>query len=65
MCPCLSEEAGGTGKLPYQSLVNRAMTIKATGLPNSLTLKKPSFYGRKQLEAILKAADEISFEISK
>ncbi|XP_058619081.1 uncharacterized protein zgc:113176 isoform X1 [Onychostoma macrolepis] len=59
------KEAGGTGRLPYQSLVNRGMTIKVTGLPNSLTLKKPSFYGRNQLEAILKAAEEISFEISK
>lgn len=58
------KEAGGTGKFPYQSLVNRPMTIKVTGLPNSLTLKKPSFYGRNQLEAILKAAEEISFEIN-
>uniref|UniRef100_A0A671SA65 Zgc:113176 n=1 Tax=Sinocyclocheilus anshuiensis TaxID=1608454 RepID=A0A671SA65_9TELE len=58
------KEAGGTGRLPYQSLVNQGMTIKVAGLPNSLTLKKPSFYGRNQLEAILKAAEEISFEIS-
>lgn len=57
------KEAGGTGRLPYQSLVNQDMTIKVAGLPNSLTLKKPSFYGRNQLEAILKAAEEISFEI--
>ena len=66
MClPCLSEEAGGTGRLPYQSLVNQGMTIKVAGLPNSLTFKKPSYYGRNQLEAILQAAEEISFEISK
>uniref|UniRef100_A0A671S7Q9 Zgc:113176 n=1 Tax=Sinocyclocheilus anshuiensis TaxID=1608454 RepID=A0A671S7Q9_9TELE len=58
------KEAGGTGRLPYQSLVNQGMTIKVAGLPNSLTLKKPSFYGRNQLEAILKAAEEISFEIN-
>ncbi|XP_067312362.1 uncharacterized protein zgc:113176 isoform X2 [Pseudorasbora parva] len=58
------KEAGGTGRLPYQSLVNQGMAIKVVGLPNSLTLRKPSFYGRKQLEAILKAADEISFEIN-
>ncbi|ROL41338.1 hypothetical protein DPX16_6736 [Anabarilius grahami] len=58
------EEAGGTGRLPYQSLVNQGLNITVTGLPNSLTLKKPSFYGRNQLEAILNAAEEISFEIS-
>ncbi|XP_073703668.1 uncharacterized protein [Garra rufa] len=59
------KEAGGTGRLPYQSLVNQGMTIQVAGLPNSLTLKKPSFYGRNQLEAILKAAEGISFKISK
>ncbi|XP_060714643.1 uncharacterized protein LOC132838386 isoform X3 [Tachysurus vachellii] len=58
------EEAGGTGRLPYQSLVNQGMTIKVAGLPNSLTFKKPSYYGRNQLEAILQAAEEISFEIN-
>ncbi|ROL52986.1 hypothetical protein DPX16_7928 [Anabarilius grahami] len=58
-----AEEAGGTGRLPYQSLVNQGLNITVTGLPNSLTLKKPSFYGRNQLEAILNAA-EISFEIN-
>ncbi|GAA6096536.1 uncharacterized protein LOC113660589, partial [Tachysurus ichikawai] len=57
-------EAGGTGRLPYQSLVNQGMTIKVAGLPNSLTFKKPSYYGRNQLEAILQAAEEISFEIN-
>ncbi|XP_047659661.1 general transcription factor II-I repeat domain-containing protein 1-like [Tachysurus fulvidraco] len=59
------EEARGTVRLPYQSLVNQGMTIKVAGLPNSLTFKKPSYYGRNQLEAILQAAEEISFEISK
>ncbi|KAK2831181.1 hypothetical protein Q7C36_016267 [Tachysurus vachellii] len=54
----------GTGRLPYQSLVNQGMTIKVAGLPNSLTFKKPSYYGRNQLEAILQAAEEISFEIN-
>ncbi|XP_060714641.1 uncharacterized protein LOC132838386 isoform X2 [Tachysurus vachellii] len=58
------KEAGGTGRLPYQSLVNQGMTIKVAGLPNSLTFKKPSYYGRNQLEAILQAAEEISFEIN-
>uniref|UniRef100_A0A8C1WF54 Zgc:113176 n=1 Tax=Cyprinus carpio TaxID=7962 RepID=A0A8C1WF54_CYPCA len=57
------KEAGGTGRLPYQSLVNQGLTIKVSGLPNSLTLKKPSFYGRNQLVGILQAADEITFEI--
>ncbi|XP_073722352.1 uncharacterized protein [Misgurnus anguillicaudatus] len=56
------EDAGGTGRLPYQSLVNHGMTVKVAGLPNSL--KKPSYYGRNQLEAILQAAEEISFEIN-
>ncbi|XP_045932432.1 uncharacterized protein LOC123987515 isoform X1 [Micropterus dolomieu] len=59
------KEAGGTGRLPYQSLVNQGMTINVAGLPTSLTLRKPSFYGRNQLVEILKAAEEISFEISK
>ncbi|XP_052430096.1 uncharacterized protein zgc:113176 isoform X2 [Carassius gibelio] len=57
------KEAGGTGRLPYQSLVNQGLTIKVSGLPNSLTLKKPSFYGRNQLVGILQAADEITFEM--
>lgn len=56
------KDAGGTGRLPYQSLVNHGMTVKVAGLPNSL--KKPSYYGRNQLEAILQAAEEISFEIN-
>lgn len=60
-----SEEAGGTGRLPYQSLFNQSSNIKAVGLPDGLALKKPFFYGRNQLEAILKAAGQISFEISK
>uniref|UniRef100_A0A8C2Q165 Zgc:113176 n=1 Tax=Cyprinus carpio TaxID=7962 RepID=A0A8C2Q165_CYPCA len=59
------KEAGGTGRLPYQSLVNQGLTIKVSGLPNSLTLKKPSFYGRNQLVGILQAADDITFEIGK
>ncbi|XP_044066590.1 plexin-A1-like isoform X3 [Siniperca chuatsi] len=49
-------------RLPYQSLVNQSMTIKVAGLPNGLTLKKPSFYGRNQLETILKDAEWISFD---
>ncbi|XP_067378906.1 general transcription factor II-I isoform X2 [Channa argus] len=57
------KEAGGVGRLPYQSLLNQSVTIHAAGLPNGLTLKKPSFYGRKQLEEILKAAEQISFQI--
>ncbi|XP_029294541.1 uncharacterized protein LOC115012847 isoform X2 [Cottoperca gobio] len=57
------KDAGGTGRLPYQSLLNHSMTIKVAGLPHGLNLKKPSFYGRNQLEAILKDAEQISFEI--
>ncbi|KAK2863543.1 hypothetical protein Q5P01_003076 [Channa striata] len=57
------KEAGGVGRLPYQSLLNQSISIHAAGLPNGLTLKKPSFYGRKQLEEILKAAEQISFQI--
>ncbi|XP_035864192.1 uncharacterized protein LOC116045085 [Sander lucioperca] len=58
------KEAGGTGRLPYQSLVNNSATIKVAGLPTGLDIKKPSFYGRNQLEAILAAAEQISFEIN-
>uniref|UniRef100_A0AAY5KLR4 Uncharacterized protein n=1 Tax=Esox lucius TaxID=8010 RepID=A0AAY5KLR4_ESOLU len=58
------KEAGGTGRLPYQSLVNNKTTIKVAGLPIGLDIKKPSFYGRHQLEAILAAAEQISFEIN-
>ncbi|KAL7405496.1 hypothetical protein ABVT39_001945 [Epinephelus coioides] len=57
------KEAGGIGRLPYQSLMNQSLNIKVAGLPNGLTLKKPSFYGRNQLEAILKDAKHISFKI--
>ncbi|XP_026161541.1 uncharacterized protein LOC113129703 isoform X2 [Mastacembelus armatus] len=57
------KEAGGDGRLPYQSLQNQSISIHVVGLPNGLTLKKPSFYGRIQLEEILKAADKISFRI--
>ncbi|XP_015243083.1 PREDICTED: uncharacterized protein LOC107092897 [Cyprinodon variegatus] len=56
-------EAGGRGRLPYQSLQNQSIVINASGLPGGLTLKKPSHYGRKQLEDILKAAEQISFQI--
>ncbi|TDH05599.1 hypothetical protein EPR50_G00124070 [Perca flavescens] len=60
-----SKEAGGTGRLPYQSIVNNDdVTIKVAGLPIGLHIKKPSFYGRNQLEAILAAAEQISFEIN-
>ncbi|XP_039632675.1 general transcription factor II-I repeat domain-containing protein 1-like [Perca fluviatilis] len=60
------KEAGGTGRLPYLSILNNDdVTIRVAGLPIGLDLKKPSFYGRNQLEAILAAADQISFEISK
>ncbi|XP_056119991.1 uncharacterized protein LOC130097227 [Rhinichthys klamathensis goyatoka] len=56
------KEAGGSGRLPYQALLNRGLTV--VGLPNGLGLRKPSFYGRNQLDAILKDAEQISFEIS-
>ncbi|XP_051234777.1 uncharacterized protein zgc:113176 [Dicentrarchus labrax] len=55
--------AGSSGRLPYQALVNQTLDIEVKGLPNDFTLKKPSFYGRKQLEMILKAAEQISFQI--
>uniref|UniRef100_A0A6Q2XD88 Uncharacterized protein n=1 Tax=Esox lucius TaxID=8010 RepID=A0A6Q2XD88_ESOLU len=58
------KEAGGTGRLPYQSLENNKATIKVAGLPIGLDIKKPSFYGRHQLEAIMAAAEQISFEIN-
>ncbi|XP_055359809.1 uncharacterized protein LOC114844693 isoform X2 [Betta splendens] len=57
------KDVGGVGKIPYQSLRNHNVTIHAAGLPKGLTLKKPSFYGRKQLEDIIKAEDQISFHI--
>lgn len=57
--------AGGSGRLPNQALANQTLDIEVQGLPTDLTLRKPSFYGRKQLKMILKAADKISFKISK
>ncbi|XP_055362767.1 uncharacterized protein LOC114850824 isoform X2 [Betta splendens] len=57
------KDVGGVGRIPYQSLRNHNVTIHAAGLPKGLTLKKPSFYGRKQLEDIMKAEDQISFHI--
>ncbi|XP_076580317.1 uncharacterized protein LOC143316315 [Chaetodon auriga] len=56
--------AGGSGRLPYQALANQTLLIEMQGLPTDLPLRKPSFYGRKQLEIILKAADKISFQIT-
>uniref|UniRef100_A0A3P8ZZN2 Uncharacterized protein n=1 Tax=Esox lucius TaxID=8010 RepID=A0A3P8ZZN2_ESOLU len=50
--------------LPYQSLVNNKATIKVAGLPIGLDIKKPSFYGRHQIEAVLATAEQISFLIS-
>ncbi|CAM4558304.1 unnamed protein product [Leuciscus chuanchicus] len=47
-----------------QKYMNQGLTIKVSGLPNSLTLRKPSFYGRNQLVGILQAAEEITFEIA-
>uniref|UniRef100_A0A3P9MYM4 Zgc:113176 n=1 Tax=Poecilia reticulata TaxID=8081 RepID=A0A3P9MYM4_POERE len=58
-------EAGGRGRLPYISIQNHSMIINASGLPGGITLKKPCHYGRKQLEDILKNAEQISFQISK
>lgn len=57
--------AGGSGRLPYQALANQTLDIEVQGLPTDRTLRKPSFYGCKQLEMILKAADQILFKISK
>uniref|UniRef100_A0A3Q3A0M0 Zgc:113176 n=1 Tax=Kryptolebias marmoratus TaxID=37003 RepID=A0A3Q3A0M0_KRYMA len=58
-------EAGGRGRLPYISIQNESIIINASGLPDGITLKKPCHYGRKQLEVILKNAEQISFKISK
>ncbi|CAN9501537.1 unnamed protein product [Ophioblennius macclurei] len=57
------KEAGGDGRLPYQSVLNQSIMVNVSGLPDGLVLKKPSYYGRKQLEEILKAAEHISFQI--
>ncbi|XP_016521799.1 uncharacterized protein LOC103130989, partial [Poecilia formosa] len=57
-------EAGGRGKLPYISIQNESIIINASGLPDGITLKKPCHYGRKQLEVILKNAEQISFQIN-
>ena len=63
MCVILGE-AGGQGSLPYQSLKDRNV-LKVSGLPDGLIFKKPSRYGRHQHEKILKAAEQLSFQISK
>uniref|UniRef100_A0A3B3Y323 HTH CENPB-type domain-containing protein n=1 Tax=Poecilia mexicana TaxID=48701 RepID=A0A3B3Y323_9TELE len=57
-------EAGGRGRLPYISIQNESIIINASGLPDGITLKKPCHYGRKQLEVILKNAEQISFQIN-
>ncbi|XP_037836926.1 uncharacterized protein zgc:113176 isoform X2 [Kryptolebias marmoratus] len=57
-------EAGGRGRLPYISIQNESIIINASGLPDGITLKKPCHYGRKQLEVILKNAEQISFKIN-
>ncbi|XP_062393493.1 uncharacterized protein zgc:113176 [Sardina pilchardus] len=57
------KEAGGAGRLPYKSLLERPIVV--SGLPDNLQLKKPLFYGRNQLEAILKVHNGISFQIDK
>ncbi|XP_076149389.1 uncharacterized protein LOC143133510 [Alosa pseudoharengus] len=51
------KEAGGAGRVPYKSLQGRPVVVAG------LQLKKPMFYGRNQLEAILKCHNEISFHI--
>lgn len=61
----ISGDAGGQGSMPYQSLKEQKVLIRATGLPDGLCLKKPSRYGRHQLEKILEAAEQLSFQISK
>ncbi|XP_061574106.1 uncharacterized protein LOC133440801 [Cololabis saira] len=53
-------EAGGTGKLPYKKAI-----VQATGLPQGMTLRKPNFYGKDQLKAILENAHQISLQIRK
>ncbi|XP_049319231.1 uncharacterized protein LOC125780681 [Astyanax mexicanus] len=59
------KEAGGAGRLPYQSLAAGKVAVDATGLPNDLPLKKNmSFgHGRQQLAAILEHGTGLSFKI--
>ncbi|XP_049331684.1 uncharacterized protein zgc:113176 isoform X2 [Astyanax mexicanus] len=57
------KEAGGVGRLPYQSLAAGKVAVDATGLPNDLPLKKPCLYGRQQLAAILEHGTGLSFKI--
>lgn len=59
------EDIGGVGKIPYQALQEQTISIEAAGLPTGIILKKPSFYGRKQLNEILEAKDQISFRVGK
>lgn len=59
------EEAGGAGRLPYQSLVAGKVAVEVTGLPNDLPLKKPCLYGQQQLAAILEHGNYLSFNIRK
>lgn len=59
------EDAGGDGSLPYRAVKEKKMTIRIAGLPDGLKLQKPSQYGRNQLTAILDAAEDLSFQISK
>ncbi|KAK1166312.1 hypothetical protein AOXY_G12910 [Acipenser oxyrinchus oxyrinchus] len=61
----LTGEAGGSGRLPYMSLVAGKVKITAADLPDALNVRKPSIYGRQQLLVILQKAKDISFEVGK
>ena len=64
MCVLLGE-AGGKGGVPYQSITDGKVLMIVSGLPDDLTFKKPSRYGRHQLERILEASEMLTFQISK
>ena len=47
----------GSKKLPYSKISSLGITV--TGLPDGVSLKHPSSYGRKQLQSILDCKERL------
>jgi GTF2I-like repeat len=54
-----AEEAFGRSHVQYKSV--RDGSIGVSGLPEGLSFKKPSSYGRRDLHAILQGSNDLKF----
>mgnify|MGYP001555429131 CR=1 FL=1 len=46
--------------MPYARIANGSLQVEMAGLPPGISLKKPNFYSREQLESILRVQDQLT-----